>query len=255
MALIHLKSQKWSNGRAMCLRQSRNAFDEKYFIESYQKHNGSNFCSKCANFLIKKGVLVAADSTIPENHQIVIDKVTAGTQVLKEKYIIATKEWATKKFKQMQDLEGWTFKQWCEDYNIKLETVYYRFGSRVRAGESIEGAELREEIDRKEYNGKKYYRMQDAIRENKRTVAAGYKAYEDGKVNEAKRHYADSVMKLSYRIMEKSMDINKMKVVTASIDRNIDTTISDGVNTVKAFTIIAALDSTLVRPHYRYLVH
>jgi len=46
--------------------------------------------------------------------------------------------------------------------------------------------------------------------------------------------------------------LSKLKVQTSHIDVNIDTTLTDGEKTIKAFTILA--EGAIQRPHYRYLI-
>jgi hypothetical protein len=52
--------------------------------------------------------------------------------------------------------------------------------------------------------------------------------------------------------MKKGLNEENLKVVTSHIGININTTISDGDKTVKAWTIIA--EGEIQKPHYRYLV-
>lgn len=71
-------------------------------------------------------------------------------------------------------------------------------------------------------------------------------------LKEAENHYENSIEKLAYRIEKKGMNQNNIKVETARIGLNINTTLTDGIKTVKAFTIIAS--GEIQRPHYRYLI-
>ena len=68
----------------------------------------------------------------------------------------------------------------------------------------------------------------------------------------AKAHYENSILKLALRIEKKELNQDKLKMVTSHIDVNIKTTITDGDNSVRAWTIIA--EGEVQRPHYRYLV-
>jgi hypothetical protein len=69
---------------------------------------------------------------------------------------------------------------------------------------------------------------------------------------EAEEHYENSIEKLAYRIKKKNLNQNKLKVLTSHVGVNIETAISDGNKTVRAFTIIA--HGPIQRPHYRYLI-
>ena len=83
-------------------------------------------------------------------------------------------------------------------------------------------------------------------------VDGGYEKFLQSELDNAQRHYEDSVLKLALRITAKAFDINKMKVTTGRVGMNIETTITDGTETIEAWTIIA--EGEINRPHYRYLV-
>lgn len=68
----------------------------------------------------------------------------------------------------------------------------------------------------------------------------------------AEGHYQNSIVKLAMRIEEKGLDVNNIKATTSHIGVNINTIITDGVKSVRAWTIIA--EGPIVRPHYRYLI-
>lgn len=68
----------------------------------------------------------------------------------------------------------------------------------------------------------------------------------------AELHYEKSIAKLAARIEEKGLDQSNLKTVTAHVGVNIETTLTDGEKTVRAFTIIAS--GEIQRPHYRYLI-
>ena len=68
----------------------------------------------------------------------------------------------------------------------------------------------------------------------------------------AELHYEGSIVKLANRIEKKGLIIEKLVVETSHIGVNINTTLTDGEKTVRAFTIIAS--GEIQRPHYRYLV-
>jgi hypothetical protein len=65
-------------------------------------------------------------------------------------------------------------------------------------------------------------------------------------------HYENSIVKLAYRIEKKGLNLDKITVKTSHIGVNINTWITDGEQTVHAYTIIAS--GEIQRPHYRYLI-
>ena len=71
-------------------------------------------------------------------------------------------------------------------------------------------------------------------------------------IDNAKKHYNQSIEKLALRIRKKELNESNLKCTTSHVDVNISTTISDGNKTVRAWTIIA--EGPIIRPHYRYLI-
>jgi arsenate reductase-like glutaredoxin family protein len=65
-------------------------------------------------------------------------------------------------------------------------------------------------------------------------------------------HYDNSILKLSHRILKKDLDLDNLKLTSSNISNNIETTISDGKKSVRAFTVLAY--GEIQKPHYRYLV-
>jgi len=74
----------------------------------------------------------------------------------------------------------------------------------------------------------------------------------DNMVKNAEVHYNQSIQKLAIRIEKKGLNIDKLEVKTAHVGVNIETTLTDGEKTVRAFTIVAS--GIVQRPHYRYLI-
>lgn len=66
-------------------------------------------------------------------------------------------------------------------------------------------------------------------------------------------YYEASINKLAFRLEQKyNFNLDNLKVTTSHIGVNIETTLTDGVQIVRAFTIIA--EGEIQRPHYRYLI-
>lgn len=241
MSLIHAKFQKAYS--TLCGRHNSMWYSEAEFIKLYQEKNGKGFCSKCAKYFIDKGKVTAADNTITAEMQVVIDKITAGTQTLKKEYIEKTIAFAKRMFADYKKWNSASIKAWYDRYSIETEMTTRGTGSNVPVLRPASSA----------YHGKDLYRMRDAQAKASKIVKAGYEVFEKEEVEAAERHYVYSVMKLADRVMEKSFNLSKLEVVTGRVDVNIETTLSDGENTIHAFTIIA--EGPIVRPHYRYLVH
>lgn len=69
---------------------------------------------------------------------------------------------------------------------------------------------------------------------------------------DAEAHYEQSILKLAARIEKKGLNQKNLTTVTGHVGVNIETTLTDGEKTVRAWTIIAS--GLIQRPHYRYLI-
>lgn len=151
--------------------------------------------------------------------------LTKETQSLKEQYIQFTQEWATKEFDRLT--------KWLSDYNEWVETINF-----ASADRSIR---------------RDYMKKQSIIRKMPMEVYRGdAEKFVADQVENAKKHYANSVLKLAARVQKKGLNEENLKATTSHIGVNIDTTLTDGEKSVRAFTILAA--GEINRPHYRYLI-
>ncbi len=252
MALIHLKHQDKNRQYLFaCFRRNMHhrGCTEQQFIEGYNKAKGKDFCSKCANVLINQGKLVAADNTMSASDILVLKKVREGTEQLRLEYMEQVRQWSKKRYAEYKKMNKCTTGEWCLVYGVKMKEQYTFNGIVVSADK--EGAVRGVIIE--DY-GKAYYRMSEARVKCESIITAGYEKFLALELKHAEMHYNDATMKLTLRIMEKSMNINKMEVTNGRVGVNLEVKISDGTNFVTAWTIIAAQDSLVMRPHYRYLV-
>ena len=138
--------------------------------------------------------------------------LTQETQTLKKQYLQMTQEWAVKEFNYL--------KQWIKDY----QSGKFGFGEA----------------------SKKYARIPHYIHSGK------VEQHIQKKCQEAEQHYQTSIQKLTTRIEKKGLCQERIKIKTSHIGVNIETVLTDGDKSVRAFTIIAG--GEIQRPHYRYLV-
>lgn len=97
-------------------------------------------------------------------------------------------------------------------------------------------------------NERKYYGLPNYITSAKGTVDMHIEA----NARQAEKHYNNSIEKLAFRIEKKNLELNKLELKTTYLDPNIATTITDGKQTISAYTIIAS--GAVQKPHYRYLI-
>ena len=143
-----------------------------------------------------------------------IEILKKETETLRVQYVAMTEQWAANEFQSLR--------QWAADYH----TGKFGFGEA----------------------SKKYYKLPYHIRNSNGTVEQHIEVM----VKWANEHYEFSILKLAERIEKKGLNQNTLKVTTAHVGVNIETVLTDGEKTVRAFTIIAA--GEVQRPHYRYLI-
>lgn len=169
-------------------------------------------------FVLKKGLILQYTNT--QTHTAMNTQEIKLTEILK-------KETETLKNQFLQfnekyaEIEFYKIKNWINDYKEN-------------------------KIERLE-NQKKYYAIPAYLFLDKTP-----KNHIEKMVKNAKEHYEISIEKLAARIQKKGLNLDKLKTSTSHIGVNIETTLTDGNKTVRAFTIIA--EGEIQRPHYRYLI-
>ena len=136
------------------------------------------------------------------------------TETLKNQFLEMTEKWA------LQDFEN--LKKWANDYKLG------KFGFGLAS--------------------KKYHNLPTYIRNSNGKVEQHIEVM----LQEANIHYELSVKKLAERVEKKMLNTENLTVKTAHIGVNIETILTDGIKTVKAYTIIA--QGEIQKPHYRYLI-
>jgi hypothetical protein len=150
-----------------------------------------------------------------------IDILRTETESLRVQFVEETKKWASNDFDNLV--------KWASEYS----SGKYGYGEA----------------------SKKYYRLPHCIINNKSITHNGgdpRKMFVDKAIENANRHYENSIEKLALRIEKKDLNTGELKTRTSHVGVNIETELTDGEKTVRAFTIIAG--GQVQRPHYRYLI-
>lgn len=160
-----------------------------------------------------------------------IDTLKKETESLRVQYLEMTQVWAVKDFNAL----------------VQFATDYHggRFLKVNARGRSENDSQAQ----------KKYYGLPHHVTCRQSLVMQGQdpvQIHVDRAVAMAERHYAQSVEKLAVRITKKGLDQTNLKVGTSHIGVNIETILTDGIKTVRAWTIVAS--GQIQRPHYRYLI-
>ena len=172
----------------------------------------------------------------------ITDLLKKETISLKEQYLHITESWANNYYNLCKTRSTWHEKEWCEFLGLKPRIANERLDSKSQFLTFPEGF----------YNtprAKELRRYQDEVR---KVTALSLQEYTKKELIRAEKHYEDSISKLAMRLLKKEMNISKISMNTTHIGVNIETIITDGQKTVRAWTIIA--EGPVQRPHYRYLV-
>jgi hypothetical protein len=169
-----------------------------------------------------------------------IEILLTETASLKKQYIEKTKEWAEKKYKTVLQREHWKDVDWCKFLGVEPrkanEGTSYEFLTFPKGFFSTA-------------KSKDYDRLHKEVQKLR---SISLEAYLEKEEKEAVIFYNYSIRKLAGRIEKKELNVDNLKVKTAHIGVNIETVLTDGVKSVKAWTIIAS--GPVQRPHYRYLI-
>jgi len=151
-----------------------------------------------------------------------VQTLKTETNSLKLQFIDFTKEYATNEYNRLASM---TFDEVRERWGF-FDVKWNRYT------ESKESFRIWNKIVKMEYGG--------------------IENYVTNEVKNAEEHYEISIHKLALRIEKKGLNINALKCTTSHVGRNIETTLTDGITKVRAFTIIA--EGAIQKPHYSYLV-
>ena len=176
-----------------------------------------------------------------------INILTAETKTLKEQYVEASKNWAIKIYQENQDKKTWRCEEWCKFLGVEPR---YKKQMAAKDGKMIEVSVPF--YPDGFFNTSASKTLDNAQKQVRKITNHTEESFLAEAINNAEKHYANSIEKLAYRINEKGLDLNNLKVETAHISNNIETILTDGFKTVRAFTILAW--GEVNAPHYRYLV-
>jgi len=174
----------------------------------------------------------------------------AETATLKEQYLDLNEKWAleqvVRNINRKSDFARWIVPN-CRFYSYERRGVKRGALARVYCWDAKDYLE----VPYKEVTENEFYKEERATYK-----MASYMTDEVEFPKRARKaalaHYENSINKLAARIEKKGLNINKLTTVTAHVEANIETTLTDGEQTVRAFTILAW--GEINRPHYRYLV-
>lgn len=157
------------------------------------------------------------------------------TQSLKEEFCSKTLIWAEKHWDFCKERYYWSDKQWCDFLGIEAE---YRHNNWV--------------FPKGFYNSKHSKTVHKERKKASSVIRVDKFTFTKKEEKKALLHYCSSLEKLAYRIEKKGLIESNIKIESASIGVNFNTVITDGIKSIRAWTIIA--EGPIQKPHYRYLI-
>ncbi len=162
------------------------------------------------------------------------------TKSLKIQFLEKTREYSINYYNKIQERKNWYEVEWCKFFGITPE--------------------IKNPNTRMEYLGypKGFHNTKNSRDLNRfrneisRISRMSLDEYINKELKLSEIHYDNSINKLAERIKLKGLNLDNLKVETSHIGVNINTTLTDGEKTIRAFTIIAGGD--VQQPHYRYLI-
>jgi len=168
-----------------------------------------------------------------------VNKFTDLLKDYKEEYLKRVEDFAKKRFTEIfpEDLE--TFKKKRNESSERLEKLDWRKNREEYNKEYKVYSSLNGKIDKLSSILKKY------------TV----KTYSEECVTKAKEEFEDSIKELAFRIMKDELEVDKLEVKSVHDDPKIfKMKITDGTKNLYCRSIIAALGSSYMIPHYRFII-
>jgi hypothetical protein len=210
--------------------------DAKYgtsFSERYQ-------AKKLAQEIVDSNFVHNAILQIEKDDDTLIELLKSHTEDLKNDYIKRCEEYAIKDFKQVEEF--------LSEIPEEQEKFLDKFGIEYE----VKGSLKYVSILNTRQNADLYRKTKEKINKYKSFISLGL----DKNVADAKKyailHYENSISKLASRIETKNLNVSKLEIIKSKIGLNLEMTLTDGIVTVRAWTIVA--EGEIQRPHYRYLV-
>lgn len=165
----------------------------------------------------------------------IIEILTTETFALKQDLLVKTHTYAFHEFPKIINM--------IPEVNAKLDRIVEEFNEAVLAKSNAVY-----------YLKKEYTKFANRLEKMKKIQKNGMTAFVEECMKDAEAHYSDSLLKLAERINQKGMDMTNFQLTSGYVGINLEMTMTDGVKSLKAWTIWAAQDSVCMKPHYRYLV-
>lgn len=169
-----------------------------------------------------------------------IQTLRSETSPLLSAYLERVRQWSIHEFSQSEERFYFDETDWCKYLGIEPEMK--------NAGTSMQSLGFPKGF----HNTKDAARKASIEMHDRGRLKLGLFYFIEKEQIAASEHYERSLEKLALRIESKGLNLETLTVQNASIGMNLNITLSDGIKSVRAFTIVA--EGLVQRPHYRYLI-
>lgn len=174
-----------------------------------------------------------------EIFDMLVNKFTELLEDYKKEYLKKVEEFAKKRFTEIlpKDLEDYKSKR--KEVRTKLDSIDWR-SERSKYNETHKALES---LDRKIFEITKLFEKYNE------------KTYSEVCVKEASEEFESNIKELASRIQKDELEVDKLTIKSIHDDPKVfNMKITDGVKNLYCRSIIAALGSSYMRPHYRFII-
>lgn len=166
--------------------------------------------------------------------------LTQQTESLRVLFIEESAKHAERQYKIMLERKEWFIRDWCKYLGVEpTETSTGRTCVTIGYPTGF-------------FNTSKAVELDKAQKQVERITRQSLQQFIQQSKADAQKHYENSILKLADRLSTKQLNVDAIVATTSHIGVNIETVLTDGVKSVRAFTILAC--GEINAPHYRYLI-
>lgn len=169
-----------------------------------------------------------------------IKNLTNQTQELKILYVEKIEEFAKTEFDSYEKMSLWKEVDWCNFFGLTPRII------------KVSGDNNYPSFPKGFFNSSDSKTWRNLREKAYKIVRMGKEDFvKISKVN-AIEHYENSIVKLADRIVKKGLNKDNITLKSSRIGVNFETIATDGIKTVRCFTVLAW--GEVQKPHYRYLI-
>lgn len=182
----------------------------------------------------------------------IVAKLTTETAQFRVDFMHQIAEWSITEKQRIDSLVNWYKTTTIVNPKRVAEKVQYTIGGITRTTTTF-GRDFSHMTEEQKSDFLKWESMQKWMYSTGYSVSQmSQQDFSKKELKKAEQWFDDSIVKLATKINGKGLNLDALEMSSTYVERNLCTTITDGVKKVKAQTIFAC--GEINRPHFRYLV-